>query len=283
MLKENLRIGIDSGATLCKIAIADGDTPVRYEVLPSGDPGVVAHLVNALGAEAVGITGGGAARLQPLIKRACVVFDEFESWRLGIEYLTTQDETLAGRLQHPFLVASMGTGTLVLKIDGSTVTRIGGTSLGGGSILGLCRLLIGVEDFATIQELAEAGDASNVDTRISDVYPDGGFGLPGNITAVAFGKIARAAGDIAGFAPRDIVAALMRLVGEQIGRLLADLSEIHAAGDIVIGGSVVSHNPVMNRALRTMLMSRRRRAVFVNRGQYVGAIGAMLAGASRSQ
>ena len=60
-----------------------------------------------------------------------------------------------------------------------------GTSVGGGTFLGLCSLLTGTENFQDAITLAEKGDNTNVDKMVRDIY--GGdytrFGLSGDVVA----------------------------------------------------------------------------------------------------
>jgi type II pantothenate kinase len=63
--------------------------------------------------------------------------------------------------------------------------RISGTSLGGGTFLGLCCLLTGCSSFEEAIELASKGDNTSVDKLVRDIY--GGdydrFDLPGDLVA----------------------------------------------------------------------------------------------------
>jgi pantothenate kinase len=63
--------------------------------------------------------------------------------------------------------------------------------MGGGTLIGLCKLLINVDNYNDIMKLAKAGDNRNIDLIVKDIY--GGntnsFGLEDNIIASSFGKI----------------------------------------------------------------------------------------------
>ena len=63
-----------------------------------------------------------------------------------------------------------------------------GTSLGGGTFVGLCCLLSGCETFEEAVELAMAGDSKKVDKLVRDIY--GGdydkFKLSGDLEAARF-------------------------------------------------------------------------------------------------
>ena len=90
-----------------------------------------------------------------------------------------------------YLLVSVGTGTSILLVDGASVTRIGGTALGGGTLLGLAAGLLGTSDFDEIAALAQRGSRQTVDLLVSDIYPAGGIALAGDLTAANFGKYAR--------------------------------------------------------------------------------------------
>lgn len=63
--------------------------------------------------------------------------------------------------------------------------RISGSSIGGGTFLGLCCLLTGCKTYEEAIELAARGDSAKVDKSVKDIY--GGdyskFSLPGDIVA----------------------------------------------------------------------------------------------------
>lgn len=60
-----------------------------------------------------------------------------------------------------------------------------GTSVGGGTFLGLCSLLTNTDNFHDAISLAETGDHTKVDKLVRDIY--GGdynkLGLSGNVVA----------------------------------------------------------------------------------------------------
>lgn len=70
--------------------------------------------------------------------------------------------------------------------------RVSGSSLGGGTFWGLCRLLTGANDFDEILELSAKGDNSRVDMLVGDIY--GGLdyakiGLSASTIASSFGRV----------------------------------------------------------------------------------------------
>ncbi|KAF7704842.1 pantothenate kinase 1-like [Silurus meridionalis] len=98
------------------------------------------------------------------------------------------------RLENPFpmLLVNIGSGVSVLAVHSQNkYKRITGTSLGGGTFLGLCCLLTGCETFEEALEMASKGDGNNVDKLVKDIY--GGdyqrFSLQGSTVASSFGHM----------------------------------------------------------------------------------------------
>lgn len=93
---------------------------------------------------------------------------------------------------YPFILVNVGSGVSVLAVRGpDNYKRISGTSLGGGTFLGLCCLLTGCNSFEEAIGLATKGDHTKVDKLVKDIY--GGdyerFGLPGELVAASFGQM----------------------------------------------------------------------------------------------
>nr|CAD7605900.1 unnamed protein product [Timema genevievae] len=91
-----------------------------------------------------------------------------------------------------FQIVNIGSGVSVLAVYGpNNYKRISGTSLGGGTFLGLCCLLTGCNSFEEAIELATGGDNTRVDKLVKDIY--GGdydrFDLPGDLVASSFGQM----------------------------------------------------------------------------------------------
>ena len=97
----------------------------------------------------------------------------------------------------PLLVVNIGSGVSIIKVDSpSSMRRVSGTAVGGGTYFGLCKLLTRCETFDEAMDMAERGDSRRVNMLVSDIY-GGGYdkvGLPGTLTASFFGKAASAHG-----------------------------------------------------------------------------------------
>ena len=72
---------------------------------------------------------------------------------------------------YPYLLVNIGSGVSMLKVTGPrTYQRVGGTSLGGGTLWGLLSLLTGARSFDDMLAEAEHGDNTKVDIMVGDIY-----------------------------------------------------------------------------------------------------------------
>jgi pantothenate kinase len=73
--------------------------------------------------------------------------------------------------EFPYLVVNIGSGVSILKVSSpGKYERVSGTSLGGGTYWGLCRLLTKCATFEEVLDIAETGDAGLVDMLVKDIY-----------------------------------------------------------------------------------------------------------------
>jgi len=85
-----------------------------------------------------------------------------------------------------------------LRVDNEKeYTRVGGSSLGGGTFLGLCRALTGCSSFQEALSLAHKGKGSKVDLLVNDIYGRdySSLGLSGDTIAASFGKLVKMVDD----------------------------------------------------------------------------------------
>lgn len=263
-------VGIDAGASLVKLAIEHPSGELRLEKLPSHDVTAVAnHVANCRPGD-VCLTGGGAASIEPLLAAPTTVYDEFASWAAGARrLLRTGDHALLDR----FLLVSLGTGTSVQLVDGSSSQRVGGTALGGGTLLGLGQALTGAHDFAELCRLASRGSRTAVDLLLSDVYEGGDGPLADPMTASNFGKLAREGAALA--QPADLAAGLVGLVAENVGLIVGHVAAATGSKHAFIGGSTLDDNPVLETTLTQLLAAFGCQASVLADGEYTGALGAI--------
>lgn len=132
------------------------------------------------------------------------------------------------------LVISMGTGTAFVKVDDGEVAHIGGSGIGGGTLLGLSSKLLGVRNVDVLSALADQGDLKNVDLSIYDISETIIPSLPPTATAANFGKIKNTATD------SDLAIGLMNMIYQTVGMLAVFASLNNNVEDIVVTGALAS-------------------------------------------
>ena len=176
------------------------------------------------------MTGVGASFItKPIYSLECNTVSEFESVGLGGLYLSGLDEAI---------VVSMGTGTALIhakKEGNATVTEyLGGTGVGGGTLLGLSKKMIGVDNIEHIESLCSEGNLDNVDLRIKDISGDKSFQINGEITASNFGKLS----DIA--SKNDIALGISNMVAETIAMLAVFAARSFKVKTVVLTGNLTA-------------------------------------------
>ncbi len=273
MRGKETTVGVDAGATLAKLACQPERGQPAFELVPADDLPRVATRVHAARPRRVGITGGGAAELARLLRVDCAHVNEFAAWGSGAAALLARHGQPAGGR---YLLVSLGTGTSVLLVDELAVVRVGGTALGGGTLLGLGAGLIGVGGFEELTALADQGRREEVDLRVSDIYRAGEIPLAGDLTASNFGKLSRRLEAGEQVEPAHLAHALMGLVAENVALVCGGLAATHQVQRIVFAGSTLRRNPTLVRILDTITRALGRTPHFLRDGEFAGSLGALL-------
>lgn len=140
------------------------------------------------------------------------------------------------------LVASLGTGTAMVSVRGREIRHVTpGNGVGGGTLLGLGRALVGTDDLRELSRLASLGDRRRLDITIGEAVGGPLGALPADGTASNFAKYA------AGARREDVAAALLNLVAETV--LWTVLLGVQAAGHsrAVLTGKLLLVEPVRRR------------------------------------
>lgn len=151
--------------------------------------------------------------------------EEFDGIGIGGLYLSGLKEAL---------IVSMGTGTaLVHAKAGGRMKYLGGTGVGGGSIVGLSRLMLNAEEIEHIAEFAKEGELGNIDLRIKDMTaPDALGALSRDLTAANFGNVS----DVA--SKSDVALGIMNMVFETVAMVSLFAARSVGVKDIVLTGNV---------------------------------------------
>ncbi|MFQ5639470.1 MAG: Fumble domain-containing protein [bacterium] len=213
-----MRTAIDFGITNTD-AVTFRDGKMHRWKLPSDgelNPELVETVLKAGGVELTAhkeivVTGGRHRTLPEKIQNCTVTkVNEIKAIGRGGQALAVLNES---NFETPILVVSAGSGTAVVAARGHEYTHITGTGVGGGTMLGLGRLLLHTSDPAEIDALALKGDPNGADLSLGDVVTGPIGNLPIDVTAVNFGRLAKQNLTVS---REDLSAALVTLVGQVI-------------------------------------------------------------------
>ena len=247
----NVVIGIDVGGSTTKIVgfrhTASG-TPELISPLFVRATDPITSIYGALGrftsengltlddVSRVMTTGVGSSFLSGSIySLECHSVPEFSGVGLGGLYLSGLDDAI---------IVSMGTGTAIvhakLQADGKTdIAYLGGTGVGGGTLLGLTKKILGVDTIEHIEQMAMGGDLSKIDLTIRDISKqDDQFPIGANLTAANFGKLS----DMA--TGEDMALGLCNMVAETIAMMSIFAARGHGIRDIVLTGNLTNIAPI---------------------------------------
>lgn len=229
-------IGIDIGGSTTKI-VGFSDNKIFSPILvKANDP--IASVYGAFGkflslnqldlsdVERIMVTGVGSSFVTKRIYGIPTgKVDEFRAIGVGGLFLSKLPKAI---------IVSMGTGTAFVMADGTTVQHVGGTGIGGGTLLGLSYKMLNVRNFEDLIETANGGNLAHIDLTIGDITQDILTGLPPDTTASNFGKIS----DLA--SKSDAALGIINLVFQTIGMLSIFATKMHQINDIILTGNLVN-------------------------------------------
>jgi type II pantothenate kinase len=139
------------------------------------------------------------------------------------------------------LVVSAGTGTSMIAARGSDFGHVTGSAVGGGTLLGLAKLLLGTTNPLEIAALASKGNPAGVDSTLADVLGGGIGHLPSDATAVNLGRIVSLEQPAS---REDMAAGLVTLVSQVIAVIALNAASAQKLERIVIVGHLVDLEPI---------------------------------------
>ena len=221
-------IGIDVGGSTTKIVGFDGKQMIHPLLVKASDQ--LASVYGAFGkfiadngikleeVERIMITGVGSACITSDIYGINTVsVSEFQSGAVGGLYQTKSDKAI---------IVSMGTGTsLVYAERGGHFEYLGGTGIGGGTLMGLSGKMLGFTNINHIVEVAKSGNLENIDLRIKDISKKSI-----SPTASNFGKMSETA------TAEDIALGVINMIFETAATLSIFAAREKGCTDIILIG-----------------------------------------------
>ena len=266
-------IGIDIGSTTTK-AVAIDKKELKSSVKTEACDAITAAS-GALGKimkegeikmesiDKIIMTGAGAQNISgPLFGIGSSKIGEIEAIGLGGLYLSKMES---------IVIANIGTGTSIIEATSQKITHLGGTGIGGGTILGLSKRLIGSHSFEYIMELAGRGEIKNIDILIEDIYGSKMSFLGKKATASNFGKLSDLPKD------EDLAFGIVNMVFQVIGMISMFAAKGSGYSQIVVTGNG-STNLLGKSILEDIGKMHSISFHFPPYGEFATAVGAAISG-----
>ena len=273
-------IGIDVGGSTTKIVGFDNSDGrwrlIEPQLVRANDPltatyGAFGKFTDENGLkisdiDKVMMTGVGSSHVKRnLYGLKCERVEEFSSIGRGGLYLSGLENAL---------VVSMGTGTAIVHATADRGMKyLGGTGVGGGTLMGLSKLLLNAESIEHIAEYASGGNLDNIDLRIKDMTAsDSLTDLSRDLTASNFGNVS----DIA--QKDDVALGIMNMVFETVGMVSIFASRSVGVRDIILTGNVTQFDYCKRKFEEFNGMGYGVRFIIPSRSRFATVIGAAMKG-----
>lgn len=264
-----LKLGIDAGGTLIKLAYEEKGC-LHVKTYKYNEIATLIQWLNMLAPEATLLgTGGKWPELAAKLKQKQQTTDEFTALINGTRYLLE----IEGTPEREFILTSIGTGTSIFHVKENNFERMLGSGIGGGTFMGLGSLLTKTNQFQELVELVSLGNRQNSDLLVKDIYDSVEAPLFGDLTAANFGK----AHSHTEKTEADHAAALNQLITEVILSLAGQVAAAKNIQHIVFAGSTLQGNQPLRESIASFQEMLQFTPVFLEKGAYAGAIGALYA------
>jgi type II pantothenate kinase len=287
--------GVDLGGSLTKIVYLGENGNIKADLIPSQFEKVEEYFRKESGAglralvpdpiQKWTIVGAGSYKyarffegLDPKPSRG----DEMIANCLAVKYLLKRPDQISifggtGTIGKKYIIASMGTGvSFTVNSDDAPTRHVGGSALGGGTLMALSRLLLGITDFQELCSLAETGNSANLDLLICDMFGED-YGT--TLTADVVGSsMAKAVWMEERPPDKHIAASLLATVSFAIGAHVAAICGAEKADSIVfVGGFLDIDGTVCKSLVKAVNLFHPEVTVVVPKNHhFIGALGAAL-------
>ncbi|KFM98993.1 type II pantothenate kinase [Bacillus clarus] len=265
-------VGIDAGGTLTKVAYFNEKKKLSFERFYSNEQDKIKawlHKNNVI--TKLCVTGGKAKQLQKLLSDSyeTVELNEFEATLTGVRYILKE-----GRHSiNTFVLTNIGTGTSIHYVHDNQYVRAGGTGVGGGTLMGLTKLLTNIDSFEEVIRHTTIGSRKNLDITVGDIYNGILSPIDNSLTASNFGKAIMTETN---HTKSDFISTLQGLVGEVVTALSLQFAETKNINHIVYIGSTLCNNIQLQNIISSYTEYQNKIPVFLQDDGYSGAIGALL-------
>lgn len=258
-------------------------------------------------------TGGGAYKYAKLLEDFSGIklkqVDEMKSLVHGLNYLIMtegvgdffmfnekheQEKVVLDQNIYPYILVQIGSGvSFILVTSPNKFKRVSGSSIGGGTFAGLCRLICKDTSFESWVDASQKGNNEAVDLLVGDIYGQdySEHGLSANVIASSFGKVATSTmnnnDEIKdNFFKGDAIRSLAYMISNNITLIATLNAQKYKVKTVLFSGGFIRDNPFVWNKLRFGMkycsayngISPEIRTIFVKHDNILGALGALLYG-----
>ncbi|MDA9636651.1 hypothetical protein N9T42_02985 [SAR86 cluster bacterium] len=266
---SKISLGIDFGITNTDLVICHHNQ-ISYLSFPSNEVNlqnlkklILQSNLNLSEIETIGVTGGRHFDLPNLLNDIPIThFNELDAIGRGAQSLSKN------KIEN-FLVISAGSGTACVLKKENKFVHAGGTGLGGGTIRGLCNLLIKENDPEKINKLSLEGDFKKVDLILKDVVSGPIGNLPEETSAVNFGKMSTSDLNNA-----DLAAGVINMVAQTILKTAATAAIVSGISNVLIIGRTPKYQ-LVTKLLKEGFDHLNLEYEFIENGEYAICLGTL--------
>ena len=235
-------IGIDSGSSAVKIVEVDKNGKILHKLILNKMPVIKAieifinkEKIDIKNISEIILTGVGKDEIEDTLYGIhAVKVDEFVAIGMGGLHLAKKRSGL---------VVSIGTGTAFVSAKGKNFKHIGGTGVGGGTLINLCKKISNTDSINMINECILKGNLNNIDLTVQDVSIKEIKTLPKDTTSANFGKLS------ANATSNDIILGIVNMIFETIGVMAVFATQNSRIKNIIVIGNVATM-PYINTVLK---------------------------------
>lgn len=260
-------LGIDAGTSTIKIVNVDENRNIIHKriidkmpITQALDKFIQDENIKKEDISKIVLTGIKSSEIENDIYNIPIIkVDEFRATGIGGLYLSKNKKGL---------VVSIGTGTSFVVAEETKIKHIGGTGVGGGTLVNLCKKISGIKSFCEINELISKGNLQNIDLTIKDITNQEIKNLPADTTSTNFGKLNEKA------TKEDIALGIVNMVFETIGVMAVFASKsINLEKIIIVGGATTI--PYINTVLKKVENLHNVKFVIPKNAEFATALGAI--------
>ena len=190
---------------------------------------------------------------------------------------------------YPYLLVNIGSGVSIINVkNNNEYERVSGSCLGGGTYLGLLKMLTKCDSFEQGIEIAMSGDLKKVNMLVGDIY--GGdyqdFDLKSTVIASIFGKNIfkhdrKEYNEYNDYNDNDISVALLYMIGANIAQIAYLNGKIYGINHVLFAGNFLRRNMISMSIIASSIeywSKGKMKAYFLKHEGYFGCLGSLICG-----